>query len=190
MEKQITLNNKIVTYTLRKRRNSRRMRLAVHFDGSVAVTIPSFLRETAAEQFIKEKADWLLSKLEIFRTGNAGLVLRGTRADYVKNKEEARAVIFNRVNKVNEKYGHHYNRISIRNQKTCWGSCSWKGNLNFNYKIMFLPENVQDYIVVHELCHLKEFNHSKKFWGLVSEAVPNYLEVRRELRKNRVSGIQ
>ena len=59
MEKQITLKNKIITYTLRKRWNSRRMRLAVHPDGSVAVTIPSFLREIFAEQFLKEKADWL-----------------------------------------------------------------------------------------------------------------------------------
>lgn len=186
MEKQIILKNKTVTYTLRKRRNSRRLRIAVHCDGSVAVTIPSFLREIVAEKFIVEKAEWLLSKLEIFRTGNAGLVLHGTRADYLKNKEEARAIISGRVNKLNEKYGYLYNRISIRNQKTCWGSCSRKGNLNFNYKIIFLPEKVQDYIVVHELCHLKEFNHSKMFWGLVAKVVPNYLEIRRELRKNPV----
>ena len=186
MEKQITLKNKIITYTLRKRWNSRRMRLAVHPDGSVAVTIPSFLREIFAEQFLKEKADWLLSKLEIFKIGNVGSIPRGTRADYLKNKEEARIIISRRVNRLNEKYGYLYNRISIRNQKTCWGSCSRKGNLNFNYKIMFLPENVQDYIIVHELCHLKEFNHSKRFWGLVSLTAPNYLEIRKGLRKNQV----
>lgn len=189
MEKQITLQNKIVKYTLRKRRNSRRMRIAVHCDGTVAVTIPSFLREITAEQFIIEKAEWLLSKLMTFSDSRGMQIPRRTREDYIKNKEVARALIFAKVKMLNEKYGYRYNRISIRNQKTCWGSCSRKGNLNFNYKIMFLPENIQDYIVVHELCHLKEFNHSKKFWGLVSETVPNHLEIRSELRKNRVSGV-
>ena len=189
MEKQIILQNKIVKYTLRKRRNSRRMRIAVHCDGTVAVTIPSFLWEIAAEKFIIEKEEWLLSKLVPFANIDVLQVAQSTREDYIENKEAARVLIAEKVKKLNEKYGYRYNRISIRNQKTCWGSCSRKGNINFNYKIMFLPENIQDYIVVHELCHLKEFNHSKKFWGLVSEAAPNYLEVRRELRKNRVSGI-
>lgn len=186
MEKQITLQNKIVKYTLRKRRNSRRLRIAVNCDGTVAVTIPSFLRESAAEKFIIEKAEWLLSKLVSFTSIDGLQNPRRTREDYIENKEAARVLIVEKIKKLNEKYGYKPNRVSIRNQKTCWGSCSRKGNLNFNYKIMFLPENIQDYIVVHELCHLKEFNHSKKFWGLVSEMVPNHLEIRRELRKNRV----
>lgn len=162
------------------------MKIAIHCDGSVAVTIPSFLRESVAEKFIIEKTDWLLSKLAPFTNGDGLQLPRRTREDYLKNKEAARALINEKVKILNGKYGYKYNRISIRNQKTCWGSCSRKGNLNFNYKIMFLPENIQDYIIVHELCHLKEFNHSKKFWRLVSETVPSHLEIRRELRKNRV----
>jgi len=158
------------------------MRIAVHCDGTVAVTIPSFLREITAEQFIIEKAGWLLSKLVPFTNIDGVQILRRTRVDYIRNKEVARVLICEKVKKLNEKYSYKYNRISIRSQKTCWGSCSRKGNLNFNYKIMFLPENVQDYIVAHELCHLKEFNHSKNFWRLVSVAVPNYLEIRRGLR--------
>lgn len=189
MEKQITLQNKIVKYTLRKRRNSRKMRIAVHCDGTVAVTIPSFLREIFVEKFIIEKADWLLSKLLPFSDAYGVQIPQRTREDYINNKEAARVLIAEKIKKLNEKYGYRYNRISIKNQKTCWGSCSKKGNLNFNYKIMFLPENIQEYIVVHELCHLKEFNHSRRFWGLVSKTVPNYLETRRELRRNRVSGV-
>jgi predicted metal-dependent hydrolase len=166
------------------------MRLAVRSDGSVAVTVPSFLRENFAEQFIREKADWLLSKLVPFVNFEGLHIPRQTRRDYLENKEAARILIERKITKLNEKYGYKFGRISIRNQKTCWGSCSRKGNLNFNYKIMFLPESIQDYIIVHELCHLKEFNHSKKFWNLVSITVPNYSEIRRGLRKNQINSIQ
>ncbi len=68
------------------------------------------------------------------------------------------------------------------NQRTKWGSCSKKGNLNFNYKIALMPEKIADYIVVHELCHLKEFNHSRKFWNLVVKIIPDYLEIKKELK--------
>ena len=84
----------------------------------------------------------------------------------------------------NQIYGFQYNKINIRNQKTRWGSCSKKGNLNFNYKIALLPEKYADYIVVHELCHLKEFNHSRSFWNLVARTIPDFRE-----RKKRIKNI-
>lgn len=73
-------------------------------------------------------------------------------------------------------------KVAIRNQKTRWGSCSSRGNLNFNYKIIFLPVCLMDYIIVHELCHLKELNHSKKFWQLVEKQIPNYRDLIRDLK--------
>lgn len=80
-------------------------------------------------------------------------------------------------------YGFSYRAITIRNQRTCWGSCSRKKTLSFNYKLIFLPARVQEYVVVHELCHLREMNHSPKFWTLVSQIIPDYTERRRELRR-------
>lgn len=97
-------------------------------------------------------------------------------------KEQARAFVHSRLNVLNAYYGFVYHRVAIRNQKTRWGSCSKKGNLNFNYRIVSLPFHLADYIIVHELCHLGEFNHSQKFWNLVAQAVPDHRARRRELR--------
>ncbi|MBP5249914.1 MAG: M48 family metallopeptidase, partial [Lachnospiraceae bacterium] len=74
-------------------------------------------------------------------------------------------------------------RIAIRAQRTRWGSCSSKGNLNFNCLLVLLPENVQRYVVVHELCHLRELNHSKRFWASVARYQPTYLADRKQLKR-------
>ena len=75
-----------------------------------------------------------------------------------------------------------YGRITIRNQKTRWGSCSGKGNLNFNCLLMLAPDEIVDYVVVHELCHLIEMNHSKAFWAQVENVLPDYRERRKWLK--------
>jgi len=100
---------------------------------------------------------------------------------YLANKERALDFVYARVALYNEIYNFNFNRISVKNQKTRWGSCSEKGNLNFNYRIVLLPIEMADYIIVHELCHLGELNHSPKFWNLVARAMPNYLEIRKRL---------
>lgn len=184
MKKQIILQNKKITYTLRKSKRARRMRLAVYCDGSVVVTTPFDLQENIAERFIKEKMSWLLSKIDYFKHFKYKYVRRYGRRDYLKYKEKAFCLIQERVSYFNKIYAFKYNKINIKNQKTRWGSCSKKGNLNFNYRIIFLPENIRDYVIVHELCHLKEFNHSKKFWNLVGKIIPDYLRIRKELKRD------
>jgi len=108
--------------------------------------------------------------------------LRRSRVEFLANKELARALVFERIKYFNQNYRFKIRRISIRNQRSRWGSCSKKGNLNFNYRIVLLPPVVSDYIIVHELCHLGEFNHSKRFWGLVAKTIPDYQQIRKELR--------
>lgn len=101
---------------------------------------------------------------------------------YLTHKELARAHILERLVYFNQFYQLQFNRVAIRNQRGCWGSCSAKRNLNFNYKILFLPPHLTDYIIVHELCHLKEMNHGQQFWDLVALQLPEYKKLRRELR--------
>lgn len=108
--------------------------------------------------------------------------IRKNRAEYLKHKEEARRLVKERIEAINKIYGLRYGRITIRNTRSRWGSCSKKGNLNFNYKIALLPPALADYLIVHELCHIKEFNHSQKFWDLVALALPNYKKLRKELK--------
>jgi len=80
-------------------------------------------------------------------------------------------------------YGFQYNAVRVKAMRSQWGSCSPKKNLNFNVKIMFLPDTLVDYVVVHELCHLKELNHGKRFWNLVERILPDYLEREKELKR-------
>lgn len=97
-------------------------------------------------------------------------------------KEHARLLVYKRIEYFNAFYRFHFHRVAIRNQKSRWGSCSRQGNLNFNYKVVFLPEHLVDYIVVHELCHLKEMNHSPRFWNLVAQTIPDHKVRRKQLR--------
>lgn len=101
---------------------------------------------------------------------------------YLENKKLAREMVLERLSLFNLHYQLTWNRVSIRNQSRCWGSCTSLKNLNFNYKLLFLPPHLRDYIIVHELCHLKELNHSKVFWDLVAEQIPEYRFLARELK--------
>lgn len=98
------------------------------------------------------------------------------QAAYLQNKEAARALIQARLEHYNQHYQLTYHRVAIRDQRRRWGSCSSKGNLNFSYKLLFLPACLRDYVILHELCHLRELNHSAAFWNTMAEVMPDYNE--------------
>ncbi len=104
-------------------------------------------------------------------------------AHYVAHKERARVFINERLEYFNAHYQLQYKRVFIKNQKSCWGSCSANANLNFNYKLVFLPPHLADYVIIHELCHLAELNHSPAFWAHVAKACPDFAQHRNELRR-------
>lgn len=148
------------------------------------VTAPQNMGQSIIEQFIIKKSQWITDKIDYFKRFPVKMFTKSGKRDYLKYKENALALAESRINYFNKQYEFLINTINIKNQKTRWGSCSRKGNLNFNYKIALLPLRLADYIIVHELCHLGEFNHSYKFWNLVAKTIPDYRDLRNELRKS------
>ncbi len=169
-------------YQIKVSRKARNLRIAVYESSRVVVTVPWFLGLERAREFVEQKTGWILKKLEYFKIYKSSTVPRSSKRDYLKYKAQAFRLATQKVEQWNKFYGFSYHCLNIKNQKTRWGSCSKKGNLNFNYKIVYLPENLVDYLMVHELCHLKEFNHSKKFWALLAKTMPDYLRLRKQLR--------
>ncbi len=184
MQRQINLNGKAVTYTLRKNSRAKNLRISIALNGQVSLTVPRYFPVLLAEQFLKQKADWILKKINYFKDKKSGLILGDNSKDYLLKKEDTRNLIEERIKYLNV-YNFKFKTIAIKNQKTRWGSCSRLGNLNFNYKLIYLPQKLVDYVVLHELCHLKEMNHSSRFWELIERVIPDYKLVRKQL-KNRV----
>lgn len=113
-------------------------------------------------------------------------VRRKLRAPTTLERESARTLVHAKLAHFNTHYGFVYRKVCIKNTRTRWGSCSSTGNLNFNYRIIYLSPEQQDYLIVHELCHLKEFNHGPHFWKLVAEQVPEYKRIRATLHAQSV----
>lgn len=107
---------------------------------------------------------------------------------YSAHKETAREIIFSRLEYYAPLCEVKYKRVAIRDQSRRWGSCSSLGNLNFNFRLALIPAHLCDYVVVHELCHLKQMNHSPAFWAEVAKILPNYQELVAELRVLERSG--
>jgi len=173
-----------IAYTLRRSSRARRLRLTVYCTGSVVLTAPSSLGLRHMEDFILQKTAWIIAKLDFFKKHPQPLPVKASKKEFAALKPQAFSLAKRKVDHWNRFYGFEYNRINIKNQTTRWGSCSKKGNLNFNYKIVKLGERLVDYLVVHELCHLKEFNHSEKFWALVAKTIPEYKACRKELKNH------
>lgn len=162
--------------------------MAVYHDGNFVVTAPERMSLQRIEGFIAKKSKWVLNKLDYFRSFEKFRDSLGLPANKKERlamyKEQALALAHSRLEHFNQYYSFRYAKISIKDQKTMWGSCSRKGNLSFSYKLALLPPEHADYIIVHELCHMGEFNHSKRFWQLVSRTIPDYLRLRRALNKS------
>jgi len=184
MRRQILLKNEKVDYRVRESNRARCLRITIYPDGKLAATLPQNSSLGQLEDFLRQKADWILRKMNLAKRRRPVFFLpKASRKEYLKYKNQALALAKRKIEELNRIYDFQYRRISIRNQKSRWGSCSKKGNLNFCYRIIYLPEKYLNYIIVHELCHLKEFNHSKRFWNLVALAVPDYKDLRKEFTR-------
>ena len=164
-----------ITYKLVR---SSRKTLAVEIkgDGQVIVRAPSRMSKREIDRFVIEKADWIEKHLSTVQKRQAArpAIKKLTAAEIRALADAALEDFPERARRFAPRVGVTYGRITIRNQKTRWGSCSSKGNLNFNCLLMLAPPEVRDYVVVHELCHRLEMNHSARFWAEVERVVTEY----------------
>ena len=159
------------------RRSKRKtMSLEVTADARVIVRAPLFISQAEIERFVNSKKAWLEKSLQKVQERQALKYdsRKLTEKELELLAEQAKQVFSEKAAYFAKKVGVTYGRITIRNQRTRWGSCSSQGNLNFNCLLLFAPEAVQDYVVVHELCHRKEMNHSDRFWREVAKVMPDY----------------
>ena len=152
--------------------------------GRVIVRAPLRMSKAEIERFDASKEEWINKHLEAAKCRQSVPVQPFTAAEIQQLADAALQDIPQRVRKYAAIIGVTVGRITIRNQKTRWGSCSSKGNLNFNCLLMLCPEEVRDYVVVHELCHRKELNHSPCFWNEVARVMPDYPVRRKWLKDN------
>lgn len=156
--------------------------------GKVTVRIPLRGSERFAVSMVEEKKDWIASSVRKMQAVTPRSPQK-EKTPYERRLEApyrhaAKEYITKRADYFADQLGVTYNTITIRDQKTRWGSCSSKGNLSFNWRLILAPPKVLDYVVVHELCHRREMNHSPRFWALVESVMPDYKQHRKWLKDN------
>lgn len=165
---------------------SSRKTLAIQItpDGSVKVRAPKRCPKSTIECFLNEKESWILKHVN--KTMQNPPVMKNLLSVQERNRyiKIARDIFTQKTAYYASILNVTYGRITIREQKTRWGSCSSEGNLNFNWRLIFAPEEVLDYIVVHELAHRREMNHSQAFYAIVKSILPDYKKSQKWLRDN------
>ena len=187
MLKELTLKNgKQILYLQVIRSNRKSIGLEVRSADDIRVRIPSRLSDRELKKFVNAHKDWIFEKTELIENWEDQRASTGAPSweglskvelQNIKNKFADRVSYFAEIMNVT------FGRITIRNQKTRWGSCSTKGNLNFNYQLYYLPDELLDYVVVHELSHRRHMDHSKEFWTEVEKYCPNYRKLRKNLKQ-------
>lgn len=155
---------------------ARRYLLRVEHDGRLRVTIPRGGSRREADAFARRHLDWVLRQRAALAQGPF------SPEDRQRLNAQARTELPLRLRELADRRGLRVTRISIRNQRTRWGSCGRDGHVCLNWRLIVMPDWVRDYVIMHELMHLKRMDHSPAYWRLVAEAYPRYREARQWLR--------
>jgi predicted metal-dependent hydrolase len=166
---------------VRRSPRARRWRLEVPWGGPVRLTAPHWMSQVEVDQVLRDKRAWIEEqrRRQVPRLGLEGLAVSESAA-----RVGARELVSALAEEEAERLGVAYRRIRIGGQRTLWGSCSPAGTLSFNWRLVLAPLEVLDYVVVHELCHLRVPNHSRAFWALVEGRRPHWRERRTWLREH------
>ncbi len=175
---ELTISSSTWTIIVKKVAYRRSIKMQYHIDG-IHITAPRSITKQAIVEFITSHEAWLHKQ----KQAHANKTVLPTPTDLTSAKLEAKELVLKIIAAHQNTYPFHYKKITIKNIRTKWGSCSNSGNLNFNYRIIYLPKALTEYIVIHEICHLKQLNHSAKFWQLVTKTIPHYRECRKQLKQ-------
>ena len=170
---------KNMDYTL-IRSSRKTISIQLSTDGEVVVRAPSRMPKRDIDRFVESKRGWIEGHLEKLPPAQPKL----TQEELLTLARHAAEVLPEIAAHYAPLVGVDYGRITIRAQRTRWGSCSAQGNLNFNCLLMLAPDDVMEYVVVHELCHRREMNHSARFWAEVERVLPDYRRSRQWLKEN------
>ena len=176
---QVTMPNTITYKTIKSDRKT--IAIQIMPEGNVVVRCPRRMRSDDIKRFVESKSGWIEKHLAACNPIEPSKL---SEKEISKLREKARHLVTQRVKYYAPIIGVPYGQIAIRTQRTRWGSCSSKGNLNFNCLLALVPPDVLDYIVVHELCHRKELNHSERFWTEVGKVLPDYKIRKKWLKDN------
>lgn len=175
----ISINGRQITVNLRRHHWSKQLKLTVQTGRRVLLTMPMHVPWQQAEVFLQRSRVWLKQQLALQQDTSLDNCSPPNRAQY----QAARRQIEERLHMWAPRIGAQWQRVRIGNQRSRWGSCSARGTLSFNWRLVKLPAKLFDYVIVHELCHLKHLNHSPAFWQLVARHIPDYRQRRQQLRK-------
>lgn len=167
------------------RSNRKTTAIQINEKGDIIVRSPYSVSRRKVEQMLREKQDWIEKHQKAIkeRENSRREITEQERREGI---ERAKQILPARIQYYAKIMGVTYGRITLREQKTRWGSCSSEGNLNFNWKLALMPDEILDYVVVHELAHRMEMNHSDKFWKIVENVLPDYRERRKWLKECRL----
>ena len=169
-------------------RSSRKtLAVQIRADGTVIARAPLRMPKDRILCFLSEKASWIRmqqGKMQEREKMRQQARIHLDAAQEKELRERAKSVLAQRTAYFARQVGVTYGRITVRDQKTRWGSCSQTGNLNFNFRLILAPLEVLDYVVVHELCHRRQMNHSAQFWQEVAQVLPDYRKRKAWLTEN------
>ena len=167
------------------RSNRKTTAIQINEKGDIIVRSPYSVSRRKVEQMLREKQDWIEKHQKAIKERENSR-REMTEQERREGIERAKQILPARIQYYAKIMGVTYGRITLREQKTRWGSCSSKGNLNFNWKLALMPDEILDYVVVHELAHRMVMNHSDKFWKIVENVLPDYRERRKWLKECRL----
>lgn len=170
-------------YQIRRHPRARHMRLRVRADASLVVTAPPTVSEKAIHRFVHTHTSWVTETRQALEAKRAPWIVPPSvsQQSFAACRSRALQFVRDRLVHYNAFYQFSYTGVSVKEMTSRWGSCSSEGRMSFHYRLLFLPLELADYVIVHELCHLAELNHSPAFWTLVEKTTPTYRACKHQL---------